>query len=191
MFLELGILPVRYVTMTKHLHFLKYILNEYITSMIRKGYETLKLDSGNSDFVHLVQKDLMEIDVKMSDEEIQTLSVGKWKGIVRRKINQAAFKYLIRENLSKDKAKHIVFDKYQMRKYLFINKSTSLAQIIFCVCSGTAGYLVVCIPIYIYFFHLTRIFSGQIFYKFGVERYQIQKRMEVLIVLQFKQKYLL
>ena len=137
MFLELGILPLKYVIMTKRLNFLKYILNENITSMIRKVYEALKQESRKGDFVYLVQKDLMEIDLKLLDEEIHTLSVGKWKGIVRRKIKQAAFQYLIGENLSKEKTKHIVFEKYQMRKYLFINRSTSLAKIIFSVRSGT------------------------------------------------------
>ena len=106
-------------------------------AMIRKVYEALKQESRKCDFVYLVQKDLMEIDLKLLDEEIHTLSVGKWKGIVRRKIKQAAFQYLIGENLSKEKTKHIVFEKYQMRKYLFINRSTSLAKIIFSVRSGT------------------------------------------------------
>ena len=101
MFLELGILPLKYVIMTKRLNFLKYILNENITSMIRKVYEALKQESRKGDFVYLVQKDLMEIDLKLLDEEIHTLSVGKWKGIVRRKIKQAAFQYRIGENLSK------------------------------------------------------------------------------------------
>ena len=78
--------------------------------MIRKVYEALKQESRKGDFVYLVQKDLMEIDLKLLDEEIHTLSVGKWKGIVRRKINQAAFQYLISGKFSNDKTKHIVIE---------------------------------------------------------------------------------
>ena len=45
MFLELGTIPVRFVMMEKRLKFLRYILNESITSMIRQVYEVQKLDS--------------------------------------------------------------------------------------------------------------------------------------------------
>ena len=63
--------------------------------------------------------------MEMSDKKIQTLKKN-WKNIVKLKVNEAAFKHLISENLSKEKTKHIVFDTFEMRKYLFINRSTSL-----------------------------------------------------------------
>ena len=45
MYLELGIIPVRFVLMSKRINFLKYILNEHRGSMIREVYEALKTDS--------------------------------------------------------------------------------------------------------------------------------------------------
>ena len=50
---------------------------------------------------------------------------------------QAAFQHLSRENLSKEKTKYIVFDHFEMRKYLFINRTPSLSKIMFAVWSGT------------------------------------------------------
>ena len=46
MYLELEILPVKYIIMKKGL---RYILNEDMSSMIRQVYETLKLDSRKGD----------------------------------------------------------------------------------------------------------------------------------------------
>ena len=45
MYLELGVVPVKYVMMEKRLKFLRYILNESMTSMIRRVYDVQKLDS--------------------------------------------------------------------------------------------------------------------------------------------------
>ena len=45
MFLELGVLPVRYVIMMKRLTFLRYILGESTTSIIGQIYSVLKEDS--------------------------------------------------------------------------------------------------------------------------------------------------
>jgi hypothetical protein len=42
MCLELGVIPVKFVIIEKRLKFLKYILDETITTMIRQVFETLK-----------------------------------------------------------------------------------------------------------------------------------------------------
>ena len=51
----------------------------------------LKQESRKGDFVHLVQKGLHEINMEMSDKQIQTVTNQKWKNIVKQKVNQAAF----------------------------------------------------------------------------------------------------
>ena len=67
MFLELGIWPLKYVIIAKRLNFLTYILSESTTTLIRQVYDVLKQESRRGDFVHLVQKDLHEINMDMSD----------------------------------------------------------------------------------------------------------------------------
>ena len=56
MYLELGILPVRYVMMEKRLKFVRYILKEDITSIIRQGSRSRK-----GYFYDLVMKDLEDL----------------------------------------------------------------------------------------------------------------------------------
>ena len=50
MFLELGIIPVKFIMKGKRANFLKYILNESKDTMIRQVYEALKVDSKKGDF---------------------------------------------------------------------------------------------------------------------------------------------
>ena len=74
MLLELGILPVRYVIIMKRLNFLRYILGESKTSMIGQVYSVSKEDSRKGDFVNLVQSDLQDLKLHMTDHEIQNIS---------------------------------------------------------------------------------------------------------------------
>ena len=39
--------------------------------MIRQVYETLKLDSRKGDFVHLIKQDMEDLDLELTEEEIQ------------------------------------------------------------------------------------------------------------------------
>ena len=57
--------------------------------------------------------------------------------MVKRKVIQACFEYLVKENLTKEKTKGILFEKLEMAKYLQNSKSKSLSKIIFGARSGT------------------------------------------------------
>ena len=62
----------------------------------------------------------------MTNEEIKVLSKWKWKGILKKKTNSAAFKYLSEENSRKEKTKDIHFDKLEMSPYLLENERKSV-----------------------------------------------------------------
>ena len=98
--LELGVLPVKYVIMTKRLTFLRYILGESTSSMVGQVYSALKQESRKGDFVNLVQADLKEVKINLSDESILNLTKSKWKNMVKRKVIQACFEYLVKRKLN-------------------------------------------------------------------------------------------
>ena len=137
MFLELGVLPVKYVIMSKRLKYLRYILNESITTTLRKVYETLKLDSRKGDFIDLVKKDLQTLEIEESEEEIKSYSEYRWKKLVNKKIKLLAFSNLVKENATKEKTNEIKFDELKLSEYLQKNKNTALSKIIFNIRSGT------------------------------------------------------
>ena len=137
MCLELGIIPVKFVIMEKRLNFLKYILEESMTSMLRQVYETLKSDSRKGDFVSLVKQDMEEVGFEFTEEEIKLMSKVQWKKLVHETITETAFEYLKETNENMSKTKHIIFEKLNMSEYLIQNKNTALSKLIFSARSGS------------------------------------------------------
>ena len=137
MYLEFGLLPVRYVVKEKRLNFLRYILNESMTSMIRRVYETLKTDSRKGDFVFLVSEDISDLEIDMSEGDISKMSKYDWKVYVHGKVRHKALQKLSEENSTKSKTKHIRYEALEMRRYLYNNINTYLTKTIFSVRAGT------------------------------------------------------
>ena len=105
--------------------------------MIRRVYEALKMDFKNGDFVLLVSQYFTDLEINVSEEEIQKMSKYDWNKYVHDKVRLKAFRSLTKENLTKTKTKQIDFDSYEMRNYLSHNVNTSLFKKIFIVWAGT------------------------------------------------------
>ena len=90
MYVQLGVIPVKFVIMGRCLKFLNHILNESIESTTRQVFETQKEDSTNGDFVDLVSKDKKELNIELSEEEIKSMNKIVWKIFVDRKIKEVA-----------------------------------------------------------------------------------------------------
>ena len=120
----MGILPVKYVIMSKRLKFLKYLLDENDDSMIRKVYETQKSESRKGDFVHQIKADMKEIGLEIKDTEIIKYNKTKWSKTVNEKIEKAALKELIIENETKTKTKYLQYKTLDMQGYLKVNKNS-------------------------------------------------------------------
>ena len=95
MFLEHGIVPVKFIMKGKRANFLKYILNENMGSMLKEVYEAVKSDSRKGDFVYQVTQDLKDLKISRSEETTRNCSKSQWKIIVKRQVKLAAFEYLI------------------------------------------------------------------------------------------------
>ena len=85
MYLELGIIPVKYVLMKKRMQFLHYILNENIDSMIVQVYNALKEDHRKCNFIQLTNKDREDLEIELSDEDIKYTPKSTWKKYVKEK----------------------------------------------------------------------------------------------------------
>ena len=105
--------------------------------MIRQVYETLKLESIKGDFIDLVKQDLIDLKIDMIEEDIMNIPKVQWKKFVRSCIEDLALEYLIEENSTKSKTRHITFETLAMRDYLVQNRNTALSKVIFSVRSGT------------------------------------------------------
>ena len=69
-YLELGIKPLRYEIMEKRLSFLKYILEQKPETMMKQVYDQQRVKHKKGDFVDQVEKDKIELEMKLEDKEI-------------------------------------------------------------------------------------------------------------------------
>ena len=139
MYLEMGMVPLKYVLIGKRLKFLKYILDEDEETMVNKVYKAMKEDSKVGDFVDLIKKDMKTVNINLTDDEIKEETTIKWKTLVNKEVKNAALQYLKTENNKKTKTKDIDFESLEMSEYLARNKNSKLTKYIFKVRSGTLG----------------------------------------------------
>ena len=106
-------------------------MDENIETMLRQVYEVQKNESKAGDFVNLVTKDMSEIEICLTEDEIKKINKSKWKKLVKEKTKNKAFKDLLKENEAKEKTLHIQFECLEMSSYLKENDKTDLSKIIF------------------------------------------------------------
>ena len=123
--------------MEKLLSFLKYILEQKPETIMKQVYDEQKVKCRKGDFVDQVEKDKIELDIKLEDKEIKEILKPKWKEMIKRKTKEKALKDLLKENSEKTKTKDIVFEDLELSDYLKENKKTTLSNTIFSVRSGT------------------------------------------------------
>ena len=71
--------------------------------MIRRVYETSKTDSRKRDFVYLVGEDIFDLEIDLSEDEIQRMSKYEWKEYVHEKVELKALESLTAEIILKTK----------------------------------------------------------------------------------------
>ena len=74
MSLELGIIPVKFALMAKHVKMLNCILNENTNTAIRQVSERLKGDTKKRDFYDLVRKYLKALKIEVEDNKESNVS---------------------------------------------------------------------------------------------------------------------
>ena len=81
-FLELGIVPIRFILMKRRFSFLNYILKEDKSSLIYTVFQEQSSKPVKGDWILTVQDDLEEIGVDLELEEIEQLSEGQFKTVI-------------------------------------------------------------------------------------------------------------
>ena len=66
------------------------------------------------------------INIDLKDEEIADLSKWSWKKYLKENTNTVAFNYLLKDNDTKDKTKHLKFCELKMSDYLVENRNTKI-----------------------------------------------------------------
>ena len=129
-YLELGVVPLRFVIMKRKLGFLQYLLKQNKDSMIYKVLEATIADSKKNDFVYTCLKYLNVLKIEMNIEEIENVSKYKFKKLLNEKIQKAAFLYLNEQKQIQKNIKDIYYEDFKMQDY-FSGRSVEVSRTIF------------------------------------------------------------
>ena len=135
-YLEFGVKPVRFEVMKRKLIFLQYILQQNEKSMIYQVFDATLKNPIKNDFVSTCKKYLECLEINITFESIKSLSKGKFKRIVKEKIEIVAFNYLIelKNKTGRDgrvsKIARIKYDRLEIQQYLSENKTTKISKLI-------------------------------------------------------------
>ena len=132
LYLEFGQLPIRYIWASRSIMYLQTILKRNQSELTNKIYKAQQEDPSKGDYCELVANFIEEIELKLTNDEIEKTSKNKFKKIVKTKAKEAALKYLNKQKEDKEtgKMKDLKYTKLETQKYmtspLFCQEDASL-----------------------------------------------------------------
>ena len=91
LFLETGTIPIRYVLKSRRLCYLKVILQKDSEELVSEIFNAQKADPYEGDYCLLIEKDMKDINMQTSDDEIKSTKEDKYKSKVKTQVKQAVF----------------------------------------------------------------------------------------------------
>jgi len=123
LYLVFGQTPARFEILKMRLLFLKYILEQAPESLISKMLKLQLEKPTRGDWASSCLKDIENINLKLTFEQIKSMKKEKYKSMVKEKVNEAALKYLL--NKQGKKGREIKYPYLEMANYLLpYNKQT-------------------------------------------------------------------
>ena len=123
LYLVFGQTPARFEILKMRLLFLKYILEQPPESLIFRMLKLQLEKPTRGDWASSCRKDMENIDLKLTLEQIKSMKKEKYKSMVKEKVKEAALKYLI--NKQGKKGREINYPCLEMADYLLpYNKQT-------------------------------------------------------------------
>jgi hypothetical protein len=131
LYLETGQLEISHIMTVRRLMYLHNILSRHKSELIHKTFKAMKQKPVKDDWIHLVTKDLMKIDMTLENEEdIKNVSKNQFKTIVKERVRKYAFEELENTKKNHSKVKLIVHESYKTQEYItsgnFNNNQSSL-----------------------------------------------------------------
>ena len=121
LYLSLGQHPARFEIQRMRLLYLKYILHEKQTSLLHRFF-TLQLEQPTKgDWVSTCLNDLKELKISQTFDEIKLISKNQFNKLLKERLKENAFKYLI--NKQGSKGSEIIYSDLSMSEYLLPTNS--------------------------------------------------------------------
>jgi hypothetical protein len=108
LYLETAELPIKSVMSVRRLLYLQTILKRNENELTKRVYTSMKENPVQGDWINLVKEDLEKINMSLDQEElIKTISISKFKSIVKTGIRKDALNILEEMKHAHEKVRHI------------------------------------------------------------------------------------
>ena len=118
MFLDLGIVPLKFFIISRRIMFLFYLLNQDTNTVLYKCFLEQSKHELPGDWILQVRNDLEMLKINYTFEEIKSMSKSAFKKYVKNKIKMYAFQYLQEERRKQNKCRYVDYNKFEMQDYL-------------------------------------------------------------------------
>ena len=95
LYLETGKLPIKYIIQCRRLMYWWHLVKQDKNKLISKFYTAQKNIPVKGDRTLQVEKDKVELNINLNDEDLLKMSKRKFKKFVKQKIYQKAFEKLL------------------------------------------------------------------------------------------------
>ena len=117
-YLELGCIPIRFIIKNRRLMFLHYLLQQDADSLLSKFFVAQYEKPTKGDWWFDVKKDLIDLELEMSLEEIKRMSKNSFKRRIKSAVEKVSLKYLNNKKFEKTKLKDLCYEDLKMQEYL-------------------------------------------------------------------------
>ena len=139
LYLDLGLVPIRFQIMQRRLGFLHFLLNENPDSLVHQILQEQLTNPVRHDWIELVEQDLIDLDIDNSMEEIKECPAEEFKRIVKERTEEKAFEYLSKLKENQSKMKNLKYKKLELQTYLKSNQNLTNSQVNFTLSARSRG----------------------------------------------------
>ena len=118
LYLDTGMMPTRFVLARRRVLYLQTILQRAPGELTRRVFEAQKEDPTTGDFCLQVKEDMEILQINFNEDEIRCMKRNHFKAIVKEKSNQAAFKFLKRQQATKSKMSSLKYLSLKTQPYM-------------------------------------------------------------------------
>ena len=125
LYLELAILPIRYVIQIRRLLYFHHILRQRKDSLLHKFFMAQLTNPRQRDWVSQVLQEVEDLNINLEIKDIELLSKEKYKSLIKEVVYKRAFSNLLIRKQSKTsehaKGKEINYSEFELQDYLSPN----------------------------------------------------------------------
>ena len=124
LYLEMGVLPIRFIIMSRRINYLHYILNQPKESLLFRVFKAQLDNPVKNDWIETVKQDFETLNMELDMDGIKAMSEISFKRKVRKAVESEGLKYLNKlkkgdgNNTGHSKVAHIEHKKLEMMDYL-------------------------------------------------------------------------